>query len=424
MPDYEFVTVDVFTEERFGGNPLAVFPDARGLTGEQMQALAREFNLSETTFVLPPQDPRHTAQVRIFTPQHEMPFAGHPNVGTGTVLAWRMDDPPEHLVFEEIAGLVRVHVQRGPDGAITGTRIAAPHSLQFGASVPAMTVGDCIGLPEAAIATGLHDPVVASVGAPFVIAELADLGLLAAAEPNIPAFRAAAGRFPDLSERFNLLLYVRIDGDATRLATRMFAPLTGVMEDPATGSANAALAALLTSLAPGEDVDLHYDIVQGVEMGRPSRLLASARKTAEGPVGQGDARLGDGLRRALTLPSLRDGPLPLPRCGRGAASARPLALPLSRIAGEGWGEGAYAAATISASARPTSSVPAWPPMSRVRGPLSRSSVSMAATIAAAASASPSCSSIIAADQIWPIGLQMCRPAMSGAEPCTGSNIDG
>jgi trans-2,3-dihydro-3-hydroxyanthranilate isomerase len=284
MPEYEFVTVDVFTEQRFGGNPLAVFPDARGLSGDQMQALAREFNLSETTFVLPPKDPRHTAQVRIFTPQHEMPFAGHPNVGTGTVLAWRMDTLPEHLVFEEIAGLVRVHPQHGPDGAVTGARISAPHSLQLGIGVPATVVADCIGLAEADIGTEMHDPIVASVGAPFVLAELLDLGLLAAAEPNIAAFREAVGRYPDLAARFNMLLYVRIDGDATRLATRMFAPLSGVFEDPATGSANAALAALLTSLAPGEDVDLHYDIVQGVEMGRPSRLLASARKTAEGPV--------------------------------------------------------------------------------------------------------------------------------------------
>ena len=101
MPAYEFVTVDVFTERRFGGNPLAVFPDARGLTAEQMQALATEFNLSETTFVLPPDNPQHHAKVRIFTPRAELPFAGHPNVGTGYVLARRDDRPPEHYVFEE-----------------------------------------------------------------------------------------------------------------------------------------------------------------------------------------------------------------------------------------------------------------------------------------------------------------------------------
>src|SRR5580693_5668678 len=112
MAVYEFVTVDVFTDRRFGGNPLAVFPDARGLTTEQMQALAMEFNLSETTFVLPPDNPQHHAKVRIFTPRFELPFAGHPNVGTGFVLASRMETAPEHLVFEELAGLVRVHLLR------------------------------------------------------------------------------------------------------------------------------------------------------------------------------------------------------------------------------------------------------------------------------------------------------------------------
>ena len=101
MAAYEFVTVDVFTGERFGGNPLAVFPDARGLSDAQMQAIANEFNLSETTFVLPPDNPQHHARVRIFTPRAELPFAGHPNVGTGYVLARRDADPPEHLVFEE-----------------------------------------------------------------------------------------------------------------------------------------------------------------------------------------------------------------------------------------------------------------------------------------------------------------------------------
>src|ERR1700692_3794269 len=100
MPAYEFVTVDVFTERRFGGNPRALFPDALGLSDAQMQALAAEFNLSETTFVLPPDNPQNHAKVRIFTPAQEMPFAGHPNVGTGFVLARAMDNPPEHLTFE------------------------------------------------------------------------------------------------------------------------------------------------------------------------------------------------------------------------------------------------------------------------------------------------------------------------------------
>ena len=278
MAAYEFVTVDVFTDHRFGGNPLAVFPDARGLTSEQMQALAMEFNLSETTFVLPPDNPQHHAKVRIFTPRAELPFAGHPNVGTGYVLAKRDANPPKHYVFEELAGLVRVHLL--PDGA----RISAPRALSIDIGIPAEVIAACAGLAENEIATNAHDPLVASVGTPFVIAEVASVEALSRASPDIGAFRAAAAQFPEVATRFSLHLYARRDGDATRLAARMFAPLGGVLEDPATGSANAALAALLTSLAPGENADLSYEIIQGVEMGRPSQIIASARKTAEGPV--------------------------------------------------------------------------------------------------------------------------------------------
>jgi trans-2,3-dihydro-3-hydroxyanthranilate isomerase len=288
MPAYEYVRVNVFTAERFGGNPLAVLPDARGLTDEQMQAIAREFNLSETTFVLPPDNPQNHARVRIFTPAHEMPFAGHPNVGTGFVLARAMDNPPEHLVFEEIAGLVRVHILRGPDKQITGTQISAPRSLSVGDAVPTETVAACASLAPEDILTTAHDPLKASVGTEFVIAEVASLEALARAAPDLAAFRSAGiesgTALPGAQLRFALLLYVRRDGDATRLRARMFAPLGGVLEDPATGSACAALAALLTSMAPGENVDLHYEIEQGVEMGRPSLLIASGRKTAEGPV--------------------------------------------------------------------------------------------------------------------------------------------
>jgi trans-2,3-dihydro-3-hydroxyanthranilate isomerase len=284
MPSFDFVTVDVFTDQRFGGNPLAVFPDARGLSDAQMQAIATEFNLSETTFVLPPDNPQHHARVRIFTPKGELPFAGHPNVGTGFVLAGLTDSPPEHFVFEETAGLVRVHLLRGPDKAVCGARISAPRALSIGDSIPTEVVAACAGLNLADILTTEHRPLVASVGTPFVIAEVASLEALSRASPDIAAFRDAGGRFAAGDLRFAVHLYVRLDGDATRLRTRMFAPLSGVLEDPATGSANAVLAALLTSLAPGENVDLHYDIEQGIEMGRPSRITASARKTAEGPV--------------------------------------------------------------------------------------------------------------------------------------------
>jgi trans-2,3-dihydro-3-hydroxyanthranilate isomerase len=284
MSAYEFVTVDVFTEHRFGGNPLAVFPDARGLSDAQMQALAAEFNLSETTFVLPPDNPQHDARVRIFTPRAELPFAGHPNVGTGYVLARRDPKPRDRLVFEELAGLVRVHIQRDAAKQITGARISAPRSLSIGIAIPQDVIAACTGLSEDEVLTTAHTPLVASVGTPFVIAELVSIAALSRASPDLAAFRSAAQRFPEIGTRFALHLYVRLDGDATRLRARMFAPLGGILEDPATGSANAALAALLSSLAPGENVDLTYDIAQGVEMGRPSRIVATARKTAEGPV--------------------------------------------------------------------------------------------------------------------------------------------
>jgi trans-2,3-dihydro-3-hydroxyanthranilate isomerase len=283
MPTYEFVTVDVFTDRRFGGNPLAVFPEAYGLTDDQMQAIAAEFNLSETTFVLPPDNPQNHARVRIFTPRAELPFAGHPNVGTGFVLARREQNPPEHYTFEEQAGLVRVHILRNDD-TITGARISAPRSLSIEDDVEIDVVAACASLAPEEIATEAHTPLIASVGTPFVLTEVVSVEALTRAAPDLAAFRSAASHLPALGSRFALHLYAwQRDGDR-RLRARMFAPLAGVLEDPATGSANAVLAALLTSLAPGMNVDLSYDIEQGIEMGRPSRILASARKTGEGPV--------------------------------------------------------------------------------------------------------------------------------------------
>src|SRR5580700_3390068 len=132
MPAYPFVTVDAFTNHRFGGNPLAVFPDARGLSDADMQSLAAEFNLSETTFVLPPKDPAHTARMRIFNRTAEMPFAGHPSVGTGYVLAIQGRDTDGKLTLEVPAGLVEVKITRNGDGAPSGGVIAAPRPLTLG----------------------------------------------------------------------------------------------------------------------------------------------------------------------------------------------------------------------------------------------------------------------------------------------------
>ena len=271
MRRFSFVTVDVFTEHRFGGNPLAVFPDARGLNDAEMQALAAEFNLSETTFVLPAENAANTARVRIFNRRTEMPFAGHPNVGTGWVLAQHGHAKNGLLRFEEIAGLVEVRVEAG---LVT---IAAPQPLSLGAEMPVDLLAGCVGLDDRDIVVTAHRPVLASVGNSFVIAEVT-AAALAKAMPDIGKFRAAAQAYTAAgADRLPLYLYAH---EGQGLRTRMFSPLSGTIEDAATGSAATPLAALLLSLGAG--TERRYDIVQGVEMGRPSRLLATARRTADG----------------------------------------------------------------------------------------------------------------------------------------------
>jgi trans-2,3-dihydro-3-hydroxyanthranilate isomerase len=283
MPTYSFVTVDVFTDRRFGGNPLAVFPDASGLSDGEMQSLAAEFNLSETTFVVPPEDPSNTARVRIFNRTSEMPFAGHPNVGTGWVLAGLGRDRDSVLRFEEIAGLVEVRVERdGKGGKLHAVTIAAPQPLSLGAEMPVELLAGCVGLDVSDVVVTAHRPIAASVGNSFVIAEVKAAALSRAA-PDISRFRSAVEAFPALGpRRLPLYLYAH-DGqsaDTTRLRARMFSPLSGTVEDAATGSAATPLAALLLSLTT--DSKRRYDITQGVEMGRPSLLACSTWRAADG----------------------------------------------------------------------------------------------------------------------------------------------
>ena len=270
MPTYRFVTVDVFTSQRFGGNPLAVFSDARGISDADMQNLAREFNLSETTFVLPPEDPANTAHVRIFTPAREMPFAGHPNVGTGWVLAQEGRAAGGTLRFEELAGLVEVRVE---DDLVT---IAAPQPLSLGEQLDVEHVAACAGIEVADLITTGHVPMLASTGNPFFFAEVSGPALTRAS-PDVAAFRRAIASRPGLGGRLSLHLYAR---DGARIRSRMFGPLLGVAEDPATGSANVTLGSLLLSLSG--DAEARFEIVQGVEMGRPSLLHVTARRAADG----------------------------------------------------------------------------------------------------------------------------------------------
>jgi trans-2,3-dihydro-3-hydroxyanthranilate isomerase len=284
MAAFEFFTVDVFTNQRFGGNPLAVFPQAEGLTDQQMQSLAREFNYSETTFVLPPKDSAHTARVRIFTPAREVPFAGHPNVGTAYVLANAGTVTANSVVFEEAAGLVAIELRRDGTGRVTGAAIAAPQRLTMGEKLTVDVIAACAGLKTSDISTRNHAPLVASVGLGFVFAELTTREALARAKPDTAACERTAKCYPAIGEEFLLHLYVREPQDRGRVATRMFAPLSGILEDPATGSANAALAALLTQLELKKAGALSFEITQGDEMGRPSELFATAEKLADGTV--------------------------------------------------------------------------------------------------------------------------------------------
>jgi trans-2,3-dihydro-3-hydroxyanthranilate isomerase len=275
---YRYYTCDVFTERRFGGNPLAVLPEAGGLSGEQMQRIAREFNYSETTFVLPADDPAHTRRVRIFTPGAEIPFAGHPNVGTAFVLAAIGALPAGgetlQVVFEEAAGPVPVAI-RYRDGHPVYCELTAPQALTLGATPPVGAVAASLGLSPDTVLTSTHPPQVASAGLPFLVVELRDRTALAEArvrhEEHAALMRSCGGE--------GLLLYTRDTGvPGVDLRARMYAPLHGVAEDPATGSANLALAGLLAACAPEADGTFAWRIAQGIEMGRPSLLEASATK--------------------------------------------------------------------------------------------------------------------------------------------------
>jgi trans-2,3-dihydro-3-hydroxyanthranilate isomerase len=289
MRAYRYVTLDVFTDQRFGGNPLAVFTDARGLSDAEMQALAREMNLSETTFVLPPDDPSNTARVRIFTPATEMPFAGHPNVGTGYVVATERGG--DLLRFEEIAGLVEVRVARGADGAVGDVTIAAPQPLTLGTEFTPVQIAGAAGIEPWEVVTENHRPIVASVGNPFAVMEVTQAALTRAA-PDSAGMSRANGIAPELAGRFRVYLYAR-DGGVIR--ARMFGGGLGVKEDAATGSAAAPLAALLLHLSGADRAA--DDIVQGVEMGRPSLLRTTATRGPDGiraTVGGGCVKVMEG----------------------------------------------------------------------------------------------------------------------------------
>jgi len=243
---HRFVIADVFTRRPFAGNQLAVFPDASRIPEAAMQPIAREFNFAETTFVLPPRDPRHAAQVRIFTPKAELPFAGHPTIGTAAVLVHR-GLKQKTFILEEGIGPVTIEVAE--DGLFYFT---SEKTVEVPAVKPA--------LPGVAF----EDAWFASAGVPFCFLRLKD--------------RAAVDRaawLPQLANAWSPNLYV-FCGEKN-LYVRMFAPAFGIVEDPATGSGAVALASVLASREEGDGL-YSWTIDQGVAMGRPSRIEVSAEK--------------------------------------------------------------------------------------------------------------------------------------------------
>lgn len=284
---YQLLTCDVFTDRRFGGNPLAVLPDGAGLETAAMQAIAAEMNLSETSFILPPRHEGELAFVRIFTPSREMPFAGHPTIGTALTMArlGRIQPPAggdgeTGVVLGELAGPVpvQVHFQGGRPVL---AELTAPARPQLGEEFDIGPLAEWLGLSESDLVAG-PAPRTASCGTPFLEVELASRDALARARivdvERFPQARPGSHGFPG-DARLGVHLFTRdLPAGEGDLALRMFAPRAGVPEDPATGSAACALGGLLALADPAQDAEFSWRMVQGVEMRRPSLLLVSASK--------------------------------------------------------------------------------------------------------------------------------------------------
>lgn len=268
MGAYDFVTYDVFTNRRFAGNQLAVLLDAEGLSGEDMQAITREFNLAESTFVLPPEDPQNTARVRIFTPGYEMPFAGHPTVGTAVALA-KARGLTGPLKLELKAGVFSVDVKLSENGGFA--EFKNPNlPKENGAAPSADAIEKALSLPPGSIDTGGHKPRRVGAGVDFIYVR-SSLENVRAAKVNSAAWEALG-----LDEVVGVYLYS--DGGEAEDASwhvRMFAPGAGIMEDPATGAAAAGFPGQVALSQNLEDGEHRWVIEQGFEMGRPSRINAT-----------------------------------------------------------------------------------------------------------------------------------------------------
>lgn len=276
---YQFYTADVFTDSIFGGNPLAVIPDARGLETDQMQLVAREFNLSETVFVFPSEVPGHTRRLRIFTPAAELPFAGHPTIGTAHILASigevALRDEVTRIILEEGIGPVEVsiHVDQNQPAFVEFLAARLP---EYGPTPPtAQAIASLLSLEASDLVTEDHALQAVSCGVPFLFVPLRNRDAIRRA-------RIQREQWDELLSSFwapHIYVFTRdAEREGSDIHARMFAPALGIAEDPATGAAATALAGYLGMRDPVQQGSLHWIIEQGFEMGRPSILKVNAEK--------------------------------------------------------------------------------------------------------------------------------------------------
>lgn len=277
MP-YTFYTADVFTDTLFGGNQLGVLPDARGLTTEQMHNITREFNYSESTFVFPPDDPQHTRRVRIFTPGGEVPFAGHPTVGTAHVLAAIGEIPltgdETRIVLEEGVGPVPVLI-RARDGKPEFAQLSVAMLPKMSQpTVSRNELAAMLSLDVSEILDGEYAPQNVTCGLPFLIVPLRDRKAIARSRLRLDQWEQSLK-----NDEFNMVMIFAADPErpGSDMRARMYGPSVNVIEDPATGSACACLAGYLAARTP-RDGTLRWVVEQGFEMGRPSILYIEADK--------------------------------------------------------------------------------------------------------------------------------------------------
>lgn len=273
-----YYTADVFTDRPFCGNPLAVFPEARALSDAHMQNIARELNLAETAFVFAPSEARHTNRLRIFTPKAELPFAGHPTVGTAFVLAATgriaLTGDQTDIVFEENVGPVPVRI-RSSNGAPSFMQLTVAQLPEAGPPPPeTAALAAALSLPTDAILAGEHAPQAYSCGLPYLFVPLRDRAALSRARLQRDRWEALLARYwaPHL-----YLITFDTGSPYVQVRARMYAPAIATDEDPATGSAAAALAGYLGARATRKGT-LSWRIEQGVEMGRPSLMEVEADK--------------------------------------------------------------------------------------------------------------------------------------------------